>query len=50
MEESAVQKLLEKAARRAERAAVMDTRPPQDDEPNVGRTDFVGITHHGLPM
>ncbi|CAL1136681.1 unnamed protein product, partial [Cladocopium goreaui] len=41
MEESAVQKLLEKAARRAERTAVMDTCPPQDDEPNVGRTQQV---------
>lgn len=50
MEESAVQKLLEKAARRAERAAVMDTCPPPDDDQDVGRTDFVGITQHGLPM
>ena len=48
-----MQKLLEKAARRAERAAVIDTCPtcpPQDDDPKVGRTDFLAITQHGLPM
>ena len=39
MEEAAVNALLDSAARRAERVALMDTCPPGDDE--LGRTEFV---------
>ena len=39
-----MQKLLEKAARRAERAAVMDTCPREEGDQDMGRTECVGIT------
>ena len=39
-----MQKLLEKAARRAERAAVMDTCPREEGDQDVGRTECVSIT------